>query len=154
MIVSRRGFTASSLAALALGGCSRIGLAQQSESYRNEVPGYGPLRADPTGYFDLPEGFSYRVLAKAGDRMDDGFNVPDNFDGMGCIPLGGGRLALVRNHELSLGAEAKGAAGSDPVLEQKLAAAAVFDRGQGGRVLPGGTTTLVLDAKMLISTES
>lgn len=147
MIVSRRGFTASSLAALALGGCSRIGLAQQSESYRNEVPGYGPLRADPTGYFDLPEGFSYRVLAKAGDRMDDGFNVPDNFDGMGCIPLGGGRLALVRNHELSLGAEAKGAAGSDPVLEQKLAAAAVFDRGQGGRVLPGGTTTLVLDAK-------
>lgn len=144
MNISRRGFAASSLAALALGGWSRIG-AQQGESYRNEVPGYGPLRTDPAGYFDLPEGFSYRVLAKAGETMDDGFIVPDNFDGMGCIPLADGRLALVRNHELSLGAEAKGAAGIDPALEQKLAARPVFDRGQAGRVLPGGTTTLVLD---------
>jgi secreted PhoX family phosphatase len=147
MNISRRGFAATSLAALALGGWSRFGAAQQGESYRNEVPGYGPLRADPAGYFDLPEGFSYRVLAKAGDRMDDGFIVPDNFDGMGCIPLAGGRLALVRNHELGLGAEAKGAAGADPALEQKLASGRVFDRGQGGRVLPGGTTTLVLDAR-------
>lgn len=147
MNISRRGFAATSLAALALGGWSRIGAAQQGESYRNEVPGYGPLRADPAGYFDLPEGFSYRVLAKAGDTMDDGFIVPDNFDGMGCIPLAGGRLALVRNHELGLGAEAKGAAGADPALEQKLASGRVFDRGQGGRVLPGGTTTLVLDAR-------
>lgn len=147
MNISRRGFAATSLAALALGGWSRIGVTQTSDTYRNEVPGYGPLRADPAGYFDLPEGFSYRVLAKAGDTMDDGFIVPDNFDGMGCIPLAGGRLALVRNHELSLGAEARGAAGTDPLLEQKLAAARVFDRGQGGRVLPGGTTTLVLDAR-------
>ncbi|MFN5781147.1 MAG: alkaline phosphatase PhoX, partial [Novosphingobium sp.] len=106
MNVSRRGFAATSLAALALGGWSRIGVTQTSDTYRNEVPGYGPLRADPAGYFDLPEGFSYRVLAKAGDTMDDGFIVPDNFDGMGCIPMAGGRLALVRNHELSLGAEA------------------------------------------------
>lgn len=147
MIVSRRGFAASSLAALAIGGWTRVGLAQQADSYRNEVPGYGPLRADPAGYFDLPEGFSYRVLAKAGERMGDGFIVPDNFDGMGCIPLADGRLALVRNHELSLGSESKGAAGVDPALEQKLAAMTIFDRGQGGRVLPGGTTTLVLDAK-------
>jgi secreted PhoX family phosphatase len=147
MNISRRGFAATSLAALALGGWSRIGVTQTSDTYRNEVPGYGPLHADPAGYFDLPKGFSYRVLAKAGDTMDDGFILPDNFDGMGCIPLSGGRLALVRNHELSLGAEARGAAGTDPVLEQKLAAATVFDRGQAGRVLPGGTTTLVLEAR-------
>jgi len=147
MSLSRRSFTASSIAALALGGWTRVGLAQQTDSYRNEVPGYGPLRADPAGYFDLPEGFSYRVLAKAGERMNDGFIVPDNFDGMGCIPLADGRLALVRNHELSLGGEVKGAAGVDAALEQKLAGLTVFDRGQAGRVLPGGTTTLVLDAK-------
>lgn len=147
MIISRRGFAASSLAALAIGGWTRAGLAQQAESYRNEVMGYGPLRADPAGYFDLPEGFSYRVLAKAGERMADGFVVPDNFDGMGCIPLADGRLALVRNHELSLGAEAKGAAGVDVALERRLAALGVFDRGEGGRVLPGGTTTLILDQK-------
>ena len=147
MNFSRRSFAASSVAALALGGWTRVGLAQQTDSYRNEVPGYGPLRADPAGYFDLPEGFSYRVLAKAGERMDDGFIVPDNFDGMGCIPLDDGRLALVRNHELSFGGEVKGAAGADPALEQKLAGLTVFDRGQAGRVLPGGTTTLVLDAE-------
>ncbi len=146
MNVTRRGFAATSIAALALGGWSRIGATEAGDTYRNEVPGYGPLQADPAGYFDLPEGFTYRVLAKAGDTMDDGFIVPDNFDGMGCIPLAGGCLALVRNHELSLGAEAKGAAGADQALEQKLAAMKVFDRGQTGRVLPGGTTTLVLDA--------
>lgn len=147
MDLSRRNFAASSVAALALGGWTRVGLAQQTDSYRNEIPGYGPLRADPAGYFDLPEGFSYRVLAEAGERMDDGFTLPDNFDGMGCIPLADGRLALVRNHELSLGGESKGAAGLDPALEHKLAGLTVFDRGQAGRVLPGGTTTLILDAK-------
>ena len=146
MIVSRRGFAATSLAALALGGWSRIGLAEHDENHRNEVPGYGPLRAGPTGYLDLPDGFSYRVLASAGEKMDDGFFIPDNFDGMGCIALSDGRLALVRNHELSLGAEVRGAAGADAALEARLAARTVFDRGSDGRVLPGGTTTMVLDS--------
>jgi len=147
MTITRRGFAASSIAALALGGWARLGSAQAGDTYRNEVPGYGPLKADPVGYFDLPEGFSYRVLAKAGEVMDDGFIAPDNFDGMGCFALPDGKLALVRNHELSLGSEAKGPAGKDAALEARLAAAGPFDRGQGGRVLPGGTTTLVLDPK-------
>jgi secreted PhoX family phosphatase len=147
MTITRRGFAATSIAALALGGWARLGSAQAGDTYRNEVPGYGPLKADPAGYFDLPEGFSYRVLAKAGEVMDDGFIAPDNFDGMGCFALADGKLALVRNHELSLGSEAKGPAGTDVVLEARLAAATPFDRGQGGRVLPGGTTTLVLDPK-------
>lgn len=147
MTITRRGFAAASIAALALGGWARLGSAQAGDTYRNEVPGYGPLKADPAGYFDLPEGFSYRVLAQAGEVMDDGFIAPDNFDGMGCFALADGKLALVRNHELSPGSEAKGPAGNDPVLEARLAAATPFDRGQGGRVLPGGTTTLVLDAR-------
>ncbi|MCZ8173552.1 MAG: DUF839 domain-containing protein, partial [Brevundimonas sp.] len=84
MTISRRGFAATSIAALALGGWARLGSAQSGDTYRNEVQGYGPLRPDPAGYFDLPEGFSYRVLAKAGETMDDGFIAPDNFDGMGC----------------------------------------------------------------------
>lgn len=145
MNISRRGFAATSFAALALGGWARLGASASAATYRNEVPGYGPLRSDPAGYFDLPEGFSYRVLASAGEVMDDGFIAPDNFDGMGCIALADGKLALVRNHELSPGNEAKGPAGSDPVLEQRLGKLAVFDRVPGGRVLAGGTTTLVLD---------
>lgn len=147
MTLTRRGFAASSIAALAIGGWTRMGSAQAGDSYRNEVPGYGPLVADPAGYFDLPQGFSYRVLAKAGQVMDDGFIAPDNFDGMGCFLLPDGKLALVRNHELSLGKELKGPAGADPTLEARLAASTYFDRGEQGRVLPGGTTTLVLDAR-------
>jgi secreted PhoX family phosphatase len=86
--------------------------------------------------FDLPEGFSYRVLSKLGDTMDDGFAVPDYGDGMGCFALPGGKLALVRNHELMPQQDT----GGDLPLG--------YDS-QDGRVLPGGTTTLVLDAETL-----
>jgi secreted PhoX family phosphatase len=92
---------------------------------------YGPLVPDPAGLLDLPAGFSYRVLSSLGDAMDDGGRVPDAADGMGCFDLGGGRLALVRNHELKFGEESGGA------LSKAYDAA------------PGGTTTIVLDAATL-----
>lgn len=145
MMLTRRNFAATSLTAIALGGWARLSLAQGAGSYRSEVTGYGPLQSDTAGYLDLPRGFAYSVLSRAGDAMDDGFVVPDAFDGMGCFPLKGGRLALVRNHELSLGDERKGPTGGDASREARLAAARVFDLGQNGKVLPGGTTTLVLD---------
>jgi hypothetical protein len=69
--------------------------------------------------------------------MSDGGTVPDNGDGMGCFELGDGKMALVRNHELMPGA---GAGGS---------IATGYDRQNGGPVLPGGTTTIVLDAQTL-----
>jgi secreted PhoX family phosphatase len=147
MNMTRRSFAAASVTALALGGWARIGSAQTNDSYLNEVPGYGPLVPDTAGYFDLPKGFSYRVISQAGLAMNDGFITPDNFDGMGCFLLPDGKLALVRNHELTVGSEFKGPAGADFNLEAKLAAAQYFDRGQAGRVLPGGTTTLLLDAR-------
>jgi secreted PhoX family phosphatase len=40
------------------------------------VKGYGALRADPKKILDLPKGFSYRVISKAGTRMADGLQVP------------------------------------------------------------------------------
>ncbi|WP_411022186.1 alkaline phosphatase PhoX, partial [Salmonella sp. ZJHZ21_0203] len=55
---------------------------------------------DPNRLLDLPAGFSYQVISKLGDKMDDGFTVPDKADGMGCIALDDERVALVRNHEL------------------------------------------------------
>lgn len=99
--------------------------------------GYGALVSDPAGLFDLPAGFSYRVLSSEGAAMSDGGQVPGSFDGMGCFSLGSGRIALVRNHELSPGA----AAGA--------ALTAGYDSTAAGVVLPGGTTTLVLDATNL-----
>ncbi|GAA3530883.1 PhoX family protein [Streptomyces osmaniensis] len=62
--------------------------------------GYGPLVPDPDGLLDLPEGFSYRVLSREGDRLRSGEGpVPSNHDGMTALPGRGGRVHLVRNHE-------------------------------------------------------
>jgi len=145
MTFTRRTFAATSMAAMALGGWGRMSLARGQGSYANEVTGYGPLQSDPAGYFDLPRGFSYNILSRAGEAMEDGFVTPDNFDGMGCLPLGRGRLALVRNHELGPGSEAKGPTGGIAALEVRLAATRVFDTGKDGLVMPGGTTTLIVD---------
>ncbi len=40
------------------------------------------LKADPKGYLDLPEGFSYKVIFKSGQAMSDGLRVPGRPDGM------------------------------------------------------------------------
>jgi len=135
--VDRRLFlraTGSAFAALAASGCMRTPLASVSPS----GAGYGPLRADPAGLIDLPEGFSYRVISQLGDTMSDGFTVPDRADGMGCFDLGNGKIALVRNHELQPQHEGGGVAGPayDTVARSLVP-------------LPGGTTTLVLDAATL-----
>lgn len=129
----RRSFlsaTASAFAALAASGCSTV--------QRRSTVGYGPLVVDPAGLIDLPAGFSYRVISQLGDRMSDGFTVPDAADGMGCFDLGGGKLALVRNHELMPGKDGGGVAGP------------AFDTVARSLVpLPGGTTTIVLDARTM-----
>jgi secreted PhoX family phosphatase len=101
-----------------------------------QYAGYGPLQPDPAGFLDLPEGFSYRVISRLGDAMDDGGTVPDRADGMGCFDLGDGEIALVRNHELQPKHEAGGAIAKG------------FGR-KDGVFIAGGTTNIVLDAKTL-----
>ena len=128
--------TASAFAALAAAGCTTRaagGLASLPVA-----DGYGPPVPDPAGLLDLPRGFSYRVLSALGDAMDDGGTVPDNADGMGCFDLGNGEWALVRNHELSPDEDSGGASGPayDTVARSLIP-------------LPGGTTTVVLDARTL-----
>lgn len=132
---SRRGFlaaTGSAFAALVASGCStRIAASGAA------ADGYGALVPDPAGLLDLPQGFSYRVISRLGDAMDDGGTVPDAADGMGCFDLGNGKIALVRNHELRPG----------------QGAGTTLTSGYGtmpdGTFMPGGTTTLVLDARTL-----
>lgn len=65
------------------------------------VAGFGPLAPDPEGILDLPEGFHYRVISKAGDQMSDGFLVPGLADDMHAFAGPRGRTILVRNHELA-----------------------------------------------------
>jgi uncharacterized protein len=131
---SRRHFlaaTGTAFAALLASGC-------MLREARRDAAGtsYGPLLPDPEGLLDLPQGFSYRVISRLGDALQDGGKVPDNADGMGCFALPGGRLALVRNHELT----AMQDAGGTPTG---------YDYLDNGKVLPGGTTTLILDARTL-----
>jgi secreted PhoX family phosphatase len=125
--------TGSAFAALAANGCSM----RMPTPGSTEELGYGGLVPDPAGLLDLPPGFSYRVISKFGDPMDDGGTVPDAADGMGCFDLGNGKLALVRNHELRPGQ----GAGAD--LQSG------YGRGPDGAFFPGGTTNLVLDAETL-----
>ncbi len=142
MNLSRRSFglglTSSAFATLAMTGCGR-----SNAFAAPTVKAYGPLVEDPQRLLDLPKGFSYRVISAFGDQMDDGFTVPDRADGMGSFDLGGGRMALVRNHEMNLKDLAKmpwGAGNSGPTDR-------VFDRAKSGMALAGGTTTLVVDAR-------
>lgn len=136
MMQDRRGFlwaTGSAFAALVAAGSIARGVALATEA----MPGYGPLVPDPVGLLDLPQGFSYRILSRLFDPMDDGLLVPDNADGMGCFALPDGKLALVRNHEL-MPAQATGGTITKG-----------YDKLDGQTYLPGGTTTLVLDADTL-----
>ncbi len=139
-MISRRRFN-QSLVALAFSGLSRHLLAAGTPSAAQANPmvtGYGPLRADPAGILDLPEGFSYQVISALGEMMDDGMTVPDRADGMGCIALDDERVALVRNHEISpSNSKEKGL----PV--SKLA----YDHDRDNIALPGGTSTIVYNLK-------
>ena len=134
---SRRSFlntTGASFAALVASGC----MVRPTPAFdtSNGFTGYGALIKDPDGLLDLPEGFSYRLLSSLGDSMSDGLTVPDKADGMGCFDIGNHEIALVRNHEL--------------VPEDDTGGHLEFGYGtRDGRVVPGGTTNLVLDRDTL-----
>lgn len=125
-----KGLTAMAFAGLA--GCAYGGRASRASN--------SSLVADPEGLLDLPSGYAYRVISRAGDRMDDGHVVGDRADGMGCFALPNGRVALVRNHELQAKHHDTGPFGSRSV-------ALAYDRANDGRALPGGTSTLIYDLR-------
>ena len=113
----------------------------------SETVGYGPLVADPGGILDLPDGFSYRVLSRLGDRMDDGLLVPGEPDGMAALPGPDGLTILVRNHELGPGtASSHGAFGENYELLTDDIRSKMYDEGIE-RPCQGGTTTLIYDTQ-------
>lgn len=63
-------------------------------------PGWGEPLPDPNGLLDLPAGFTYRILCRSGESMDDGYRVPGSPDGTGIFAMPGGGYRLLRNHEL------------------------------------------------------
>ena len=112
------------VSALGLGSSPLVGACKRQRA------AVSTLVRDPRGIFDLPRGFSYRVLERSGERMSDGLLVGERPDGMACFAGLGGTLVLMRNHELDVGTA------PEPTVAYDV------DRG-------GGVTRLVLDQATL-----
>src|SRR5690606_31359599 len=97
------------------------------------APGYGELLADPEGILNLPKGFSYKIISRQGDRMDDGLMVPGLPDGMAAFPGRNGRVIVVRNHELGPDRIKHGAFGESNQLLDKIGRDRFYDYGKIGR---------------------
>lgn len=108
--------------------------------------GYGPLYRDPRGILDLPKGFSYTVISREGDTMDDGFRVPGKHDGMAAFRGPDGLTVVVRNHELDDDDLSQGPFAGANALPDSLDSGRVYDM-INDSVCPGGTTTLLFDTR-------
>lgn len=109
--------------------------------------GYGAVQADKAGLLDLPKGFSYRVISRAGNEMVDGFVVPGLADGMAAFSDDeSGLTVIVRNHEISPGTLLS-AFGRNNERLKKLKREQLYDFGKGQTPGPGGTSTIVFDTK-------
>jgi len=102
---------------------------------------------DPDNLFHLPRGCSYRVFSRVGEKMDDGFLVPGQHDGMAAFPGADGRTILVRNHEQLPADVRMSPFGPKQQLLKKVSREMLFDPGKLKQPGLGGTTTLVYDTK-------
>jgi secreted PhoX family phosphatase len=110
--------------------------------------GFGRLQSDPNERFDLPEGFSYRVVSRHGRTMDDGFRVPHRPDGMATFPGPDGTTILIRNHEVDADAPmSEGPVRHEAAGAPSLPDADLYDAGTGREPALGGTTTVVYDTE-------
>jgi uncharacterized protein len=146
MIASRRNFlrsaTAMAAAAPAFSALSGCAAAPGASA----TPG---LVADPDGWLNLPDGFSYTRFSTTGETMSDGLFVPTSHDGMGCFPVDGDsdRCLLVRNHEVNADDPEEGPFGADYAGMSNLDPSEIYDRTLDGRPLGGGNTTLLYNLK-------
>lgn len=147
MTQSRRHFLQRSAAfTLGFGGLALLGTGPAiAAGLRRGRAGYGPLRADPAGLLDLPEGFSYRVFSRQGEEMSDGLLVPGKHDGMAAFPAPRGATILVRNHEIEHDWLDHSPFGRKNERLGLVDPARVYDRGRGKLPGLGGTTTVVYD---------
>lgn len=105
---------------------------------QDQSSGFGEIIPDPKGIIDLPRGFQYKIVSRAGNRMSDRTLVPGNFDGMGAFSGADNTIILIRNHELNPG--------------QTPAVIAPDDK-KYNKASSGGTTTLVLAPNLQVIKE-
>jgi hypothetical protein len=145
---SRRHFlqrgAAFSLGVAGLGALFRSGRVQAALVPSPDV-GFGDLLPDPQKLLDLPAGFSYVVLSRQGETMDDGLLVPGKHDGMAAFPGPPGKTILVRNHEIERDWFKHGAFGLTNERLASIPKDRFYDFGEGKTPGLGGTTTLLVD---------
>ena len=112
-----------------------------------ETHGYGPLVSDPNSILDLPKGFSYKVISRTGERMDDGLLVPGKHDGMAAFRGPLEMTIVVRNHELSPQDIVESPYGDRNHLLKNVAGGMLYDAGRRKTPGLGGTTTLVYNTR-------
>lgn len=149
--VTRRAFMARAgaftLAFGALRSAARAGTGRWSQTRVSSDFGYGPLVADPDKIMDLPEGFSYTIVSRSGQTMDDGLILPGAPDGMAAFPGPDGRVIVVRNHEIGIEPTKIGPFGKDHELLARVARDRIYDAGRAGVPCLGGTSTFVYDVR-------
>ncbi len=155
MSLSRRHFLAGSAAtSLAFMGLNARAAVRPADpktdpGYKNEVEGYGRLKADPAGLIELPEGFTYRIFSRMGETMDDGLLVPGKHDGMAAFAHSDpDKVILVRNHELNHKTRNQFPVGGQGQNMDKLDRSKVYDfTADDDFPLGGGTSTLIYNIK-------
>jgi len=134
--LSRRGFLGTGAGAAALGfafaGAGSLApFARPANAATRNAVGYGALVPDPRGILALPEGFSYKLLARSGQTPTADGTHPSDPDGMGVFDGPEGGSVLICNHENS---------GREPHPVPAVEGL-TYDPGA-----VGGTSTLVVDA--------
>ncbi len=144
MRVTRRRFMHHS-AAVAAGfmGLRAVSINGRAFAASDEPAGFGPLVEDSQGVFDLPRGFTYAIIARAGLPMYDGLLVPGAPDGMAAFPAPSGRTIVICNHEVN--PDQQGPWGENLELLSRVPIEKLYDAGPTPGT--GGTTTLIYDTK-------
>lgn len=122
-----------------------VGSPAMSPHSRANDAAFGALRSDPGQILDLPEGYSYQVVSRAGERMSDGLKVPEAHDGMAAFAGDDGRVILVCNHEILPAHPDKSAFGRSFGALTKSTKQKFYDQGGGKTPGAGGTTTTIFN---------
>ena len=112
------------------------------------------LLPDSNKILDLPYGFHYNIISRFGDTMNDGLQVPNHADGMGCFDIGENKIALIRNHELGRFEEFnfktdynKSAFSKVDKISEFYPRKNIYDNCRDNIVCFGGTTTIIYNRK-------
>ncbi|MCM4157936.1 alkaline phosphatase PhoX [Gramella sp. AN32] len=118
--------------------CSCLDLLNEKNISFDSIP------PDPNNYLGLPPGFSYKIISKSGDIMDDGFFVPGRADGMGTFQGDViNKVVIVRNHENSPRPHKNSPFGPYNELLDSIDENMLYDAGRRTNPGLGGTTTLI-----------